>query len=157
MLPLLPSVFADAKLCARFSPAPVGMDLMPTLHDEARENAAEAEAEAEADCSSPFLPDTTKTTGVAMQGLPDFFTDMKLSDNEEEFAKRIGTEWVLLHKKWKNKELNETLNNDVIQMMMNPPPEYNSDYHKQVNIALLTCMKTLDNKINHYVLGQNRV
>ena len=97
MLPLLPSVFADAKLCARFSPSPVGMDLMPTLHDEARENAAEAEA----DCSSPFLPDTTKTTGVVMQGLGEYFTDMKLSDNDEEFAKHIGTEWVLLHKNWK--------------------------------------------------------
>ena len=153
MLPLLPSVFADAKLCARFSPAPVGMDLMPTLHDEARENAAEAEA----DCSSPFLPDTTKTTGVAMQGLAEYFTDMKLSDNDKEWAERIGLEHVLLHKKWKNMEIQTTLNPDVIEMMMRPPPKYDPDYHKQVNIAILTCIKTLDNKMNHYILGVKRV
>ena len=88
------------------------------------------------------------TTGVAQVLNGYMFTQVDLSEDE---AKKFGApqyaipEHVKLREKFTNRDLWDTLTSDVVDMMINPPEDYDPDYQRQVNIAMLTSLKTLEN------------
>ena len=44
-----------------------------------------------------------------------------------------------------NRDLWDTLTPDLVDMMLNPPATYDPVYQRKVNVAVLTCIKTLAN------------
>ena len=92
-----------------------------------------------------------ETTGVAQVLRGYMFTKMELPEHEARnhgVPQYTSAEHVKLRYKFTNADLWDTLTGDVVDMMLNPREEYDPDYQQQVNIALLTCIKTLENKIN---------
>ena len=90
-----------------------------------------------------------ETTGAAQVLHGYMFTQMELPEHEamdQGVPKYTSAEHVKLQRS-NNKDLWDTLTGDVVDMMLNPPAEYDPDYHNQVNIALLTCIKTLENRL----------
>ena len=89
-----------------------------------------------------------ETTGVAQVLNGYMFTQVDLPEDE---AKKFGApqyaspEHVKLREKFTNRDLWDTLTSDVVDMMLNPREEYDPDYQRQVNVAMLTCIKTLHN------------
>lgn len=72
------------------------------------------------------------------------FTQQELSEREASNYGSMTPEFVKLRYKFRNRNLWDTLTGDVVNMMLNPPKEYDPDYHKQVNIAILTSMKAIE-------------
>lgn len=98
-----------------------------------------------------LYPTQPETTGVAQVLNGAMFTQMELPEDEARqhgVPQYTGPEHVKLRHKFTNKDLWDTLTPDVVHMMVHPRKEYDPDYQKQVNIALLTCIKTLENKID---------
>ena len=94
-----------------------------------------------------LLRDTLpETTGVGQTLNGYMFTDVT---PDELMALPLGyrTPYWHLRQKFGNSDLWDTLTGDVVDMMLNPRQEYDPDYQRQVNTALLTCIKTLENKI----------
>ncbi len=92
-------------------------------------------------------PTQPETTGVAQVLNGYMFTDVT---PDELMALPLGyrTTYWHLRQKFTNQDLWDTLTGDVVDMMLHPREEYDPDYQKQVNIALLTCIKTLENRVN---------
>tara|TARA_B100000609_G_C16845816_1_gene247831 strand:- start:91 stop:468 length:378 start_codon:yes stop_codon:yes gene_type:complete len=96
---------------------------------------------------SRFTHSTLPETTGAVQALNGYmFTDVT---PDELMALPLGyrTPYWHLRQKFGNSDLWDTLTGDVVDMMLNPRQEYDPDYQRQVNTALLTCIKTLENKI----------
>ena len=87
-----------------------------------------------------------ETTGVAQVLNGYMFTDVT---PEELMALPLGyrTPYWHLRQKFRNSDLWDTLTGDVVDLMLNPREEYDPDYQRQVNVAMLTCLKTLENKL----------
>tara|TARA_B100000963_G_scaffold348331_1_gene355770 strand:- start:1605 stop:1979 length:375 start_codon:yes stop_codon:yes gene_type:complete len=87
-----------------------------------------------------------ETTGVTQVLNGHMFTDVT---PDEVMALPLGyrTPYWHLRMKFRNSDLWDTLTEEVVDMMLNPPAEYDPDYQRQVNVAMLTCIKTLDNKL----------
>ena len=86
-----------------------------------------------------------ETTGVAQVLNGYMFTDV--APDELGLPPGHRSHYWYLRERFTNLDLWDTLTGDVVDMMLNPPAEYDPDYQRQVNTALLTCIKTLENKI----------
>ena len=53
-----------------------------------------------------------------------------------------------LRYKYKNPDLWETLTEEIMDLMLNPPKTYDPAYQRKVNLAVLTSIKTLQNESN---------
>ena len=92
-----------------------------------------------------------ETTGVAQVLNGYMFTQVALPEDEARqhgVPQYAGPEHVKLRHKFTNQDLWDTLTPDVVHMMVHPREQYDPDYQRQVNIYLLTCIKTLENKID---------
>ena len=87
-----------------------------------------------------------ETIGVSQALNGYMFTDVT---PDELMALPLGyrTPYWHLRQKFRNSDLWDTLTGDVVDMMLHPREEYDPDYQRQVNIAMLTCIKTLENKL----------
>lgn len=96
-------------------------------------------------------PTLHATTGVAREK-GYMFTQVELPEDEAkdyDVPQYASSEHVKLRYKFSNRDLWDTLTRDVVDMMVNPPEEYDPDYQRQVNIAMLTSLKTLENRTKH--------
>ena len=87
-----------------------------------------------------------KTTGVSQALNGYMFTDVT-PDELNNLPVGYRTPYWHLRQKFTNADLWDTLSGDVVDMMLHPREEYDPDYQRQVNIAMLTCIKTLENKV----------
>ena len=99
-----------------------------------------------------LLRDTLpETTGVGQTLNGYMFTQVELPEDEARLhgvPQYAGPEHVKLRHKFTNRDLWDTLTPDVVDMMVHPPPAYSAFYQRQVNIAMLTSIKTLENMLN---------
>ena len=87
-----------------------------------------------------------ETTGVSQALNGYMFTDVT-PDEMQNLPLGYRSQYWYLREKFMNRDLWDTLTEDVVDMMLNPREEYDPDYQRQVNIAMLTCIKTLDNRL----------
>ena len=92
-------------------------------------------------------PTQPETTGVSQALNGYMFTDVK-PDELMKLPPAYRSHYWYLREKFTNRDLWDTLTEDVVGLMLSPREEYDPDYQRQVNIALLTCIKTLENKVN---------
>ena len=90
-----------------------------------------------------------ETTGVSQVLNGFMFTQVELPEHEAmNYGAHSVPEHAKLRYKFANQDLWDTLTPDVVGMMIRPRETYDPDYQRQVNIAMLTCIKTLENRIN---------
>ena len=90
-----------------------------------------------------------ETTGVSQVLNGFMFTQLELSEHEAmNYGAHSHPEHAKLRHKFINQDLWDTLTPDVVDMMISPYETYDPDYQRQVNIAMLSCIKTLENRIN---------
>ena len=92
-------------------------------------------------------PTQPETTGVARELNGVMFTDVTTNELNRSLGVGYRNTYWHLREKFANKNVWDTLTSDVVEMMLNPPAHYDPDYHKQVIIAMLTCIKTLENRV----------
>ena len=93
-----------------------------------------------------LLPTQSETTEVSQALNGYMFTDVT-PDELNNLPVGYRTPYWHLREKFTNRDLWDTLTGDVVDMMLHPREEYDPDYQRQVHIALLTCIKTLENKV----------
>ena len=89
-------------------------------------------------------PTLFETTDVAQKLTGYMFTDVKMPGRTKGDSR---TKYDQLREKFENLDLWDTLTRDVVDTMLNPPAEYDPDYQEQINVAVLTCIKTLENRL----------
>jgi len=96
----------------------------------------EAAAPAPPPAPPPEAPEPGATEGAV-------FTDLAYKDGERMDPQ--PSTYDKLRDAFTNRDLWDTLTPELVDMMLNPPATYDPVYQRKVNVAVLTCIKTLAN------------
>ena len=79
---------------------------------------------------------------------PAMFTDVVGRVYAWQPAPPQPSDYEKLRYKYGNADLWDTLTEEIMDMMLNPPETYDPAYQRKVNLAVLTSIKTLENATN---------
>ena len=84
---------------------------------------------------------------ASIKGNAHLFTDAKIDEERRADLERFGYNptdpHFMLREIDNNRDVWDTITQDVVQMMLNPPQEYDPKYQKKVAVVLLTAIGAL--------------